>query len=388
MQEPDADDLKAPIRSRGFRSFPRRLWHLVAALGAIGLAWFVLVRILRLVSIVTDPGPLDEGLVYCLAFSPDGKRLVAGTDARRQRVHVWDIEGGREVVRLMGFGREAGPRIAFSPDGRVLACERNDGPSESYGIQFFDAADGREVARLSGHKQSITSFVYLPGGGWLLSASFDRTLRLWDVNSGQELRRFTGHTAPINSVAVSPDGRRAVSGAGGYAGGTLTDPTCRVWDIETGKELLRFSGHEGSVESVAFSPDGAAVASGGWDNMVRLWDANSGRELRRFDTGVSVNCVAFSPDGRRIVSGGGNGGTPGRLWLWDAQSGKIAARFDGQMTNVMAVAFSPDGRRVASGGGEHKSRDNMKWGPVDCFDCDVRLWDTETGKEIARLPQQ
>jgi hypothetical protein len=109
MHEPDADDLKAPIRSRGFRSFPRRLWYLVAALGAIGLASFVLVQILRFVSIVTDPGPLDEGLVHCLAFSPDGKRLVAGTDARRQKVHVWDIEGRCEVVRLMGFGQGAGP---------------------------------------------------------------------------------------------------------------------------------------------------------------------------------------------------------------------------------------------------------------------------------------
>jgi WD40 repeat protein len=383
MQESNAESLTPSTRLHRFPVGRKGLWYVVAALGAIGLASFVLVRILRFVSIVTDPGQVDEGLVYCLAFSPDGKRVVAGTDARRQRVHVWETEGGHEVVRLMGLGK-GGPGIAFSPDGRLLAWTRNDWRSESYGIQFFDAADGREVGRLSGHRQSINSFVYLPGGGRLLSGSSDRTLRLWDVNSGQELRRFTGHTAPINSVAVSPDGRRAVSGAGDYAGGRLNDPTCRVWDIETGKELLRFSGHEGSVESVAFSPDGAAVVSAGWDNTIRLWDAKSGKELRRFDAGTHVNSVAFSPNGRHIVSGG-----YGRqLLLWDVQSGELVTRLEGHATELHAVAFSPDGRRIASGGSARQPRENMKWAPADCYDCDVRLWDVETGKEIARLQQQ
>ena len=368
----------ARLRASSWLSF-RLVGFLVVAL----LIWFAIMLGLRVLGTTSASVKPDAGPVYSVAFSADGGRMVAGTNAEGQKLHMWDASSGLEPVRFTGFGRAAILGVAFSPDGGRVACTRDDWPHQSYDVQLFDVGNGREVRRLSGHTDTITCVAFLPGGRQLLSGSFDKTLRLWDIESGQEVRRFTGHTTEVNCVAVSPDGRQAVSGGGSYEDGRVVDPTIRLWDLASGKEVLRFTGHDGSVKSLAISPDGRRVLSASWDNTIRLWDLKTGKELRRFEAVTLFKSVAFSPDGRYFLSGG----LGGRVWLWDAGSGQIIARFEGHTTDVRAVAFAPDGRRIASAGGDHRGRNGRKFGPLDCVDCDVRLWDVQTKKEIARLTQ-
>ena len=64
-------------------------------------------------------------------------------------------------------------------------------------------------------------------------------------------------------MAFCPDGRRAVSAS--------YDKTLRLWDLTTGREMHRFAGHEGAVSCVAVSPDGRYALSGSSDKTVRLW---------------------------------------------------------------------------------------------------------------------
>jgi WD40 repeat protein len=75
--------------------------------------------------------------------------------------------------------------------------------------------------------------------------------------------------------------------------------------------------------------------------------------------------VAFSPDGRRVASGSFDK----TVRVWDADTGAELARLDGHGNTVNSVAFSPDGRRIASGS----------------YDRTVLVWDADSGAEIARL---
>ncbi len=75
---------------------------------------------------------------------------------------------------------------------------------------------------------------------------------------------LAGHAGGVASLAFSPDGTRIVSAS--------YDRTLRVWDAGRGVALLSLPGHTRGVLSVAFSPDGTRIASGGLDRTVRLWD--------------------------------------------------------------------------------------------------------------------
>jgi hypothetical protein len=108
------------------------------------------------------------------------------------------------------------------------------------------------------------------GGSRIISASGDKTLRLWDAKTGQLIGGpLRGHEDLVLSVAFSPDGSRIISGS--------LDKTLRLWDGNFGTAGqpigVPLRGHESWVYSVAFSSDGNRIVSGSHDKTLRLWDA-------------------------------------------------------------------------------------------------------------------
>jgi WD40 repeat protein len=96
-----------------------------------------------------------------------------------------------------------------------------------------------------------------------MTASADRTAKLWDAETGALLLTLEGHTSVIRCCAFSPDGERIV---------TASDNTARLWDAETGAPLLTLEGHTRCVLSCAFSPNGERVATASNDGTARLWN--------------------------------------------------------------------------------------------------------------------
>jgi dipeptidyl aminopeptidase/acylaminoacyl peptidase len=264
-----------------------------------------------------------EGWVTGVAYSPDGRRCLSGS--YDSSVRLWDLETGRQLHCLRGhLDRVRG--VAYSPDGRhglSGGCDK--------ALILWDLEAGREVHRFRKHRHWVIAVAFSPDGHRALSGGFDGTVRLWNVAGGEEvggkggwlrhlwalmnlreLRRIAGHSQSVTSVAFAPDGRLALSGS--------MDRTVRLWDLRSGAPVREFKGHRGGVMSVAFAPDGSHVLSGGVDRTLCLWETATGKLRHCFDGHTDVvTSVAVSPDGGFALSGSADRTL--RLWRLPPREG-------------------------------------------------------------------
>jgi WD40 repeat protein/serine/threonine protein kinase len=296
---------------------------------------------------VDGGAPIDS-----VAYSSDGAKFVTG--GWNHAAQIWESGTGK-LLRTIPCGGQYVHAVAFSSDGRYVATGGNN--PAAY-VRIWDAANGEEVKRpdgLSGHTDAVLSVAFSADGKKLLTASFDKTARLWDVETGRELHVFRGHSWWVWSAAFSRDEKYIVTAS--------QDGSAIVWNAATGEKFAQFLGHQGPVYSAAFSPDGTRVATGGYDKRVLVWRP---AEVRKFDFarvaqgkevepvrfraleghGAPVRSVAFSADGSLVVSGSHDN----TVKVWDAENGRTLNTFRGHDSWVRSCAFSPDGRTVVSAG--------------------------------------
>jgi serine/threonine protein kinase len=207
-----------------------------------------------------------------------------------------------------------------------------------------------EVRGFVGHTAAIEKVAFTPDGKRLITASQDKTARVWDVATGAELKKLEGHTAAVRGLDVLPDGRRAVTAG--------WDGTVRLWDLDTGRELRQYVGHTDDVWWVTCDADGKRLLTASKDRTLRLWDVETGAELKRMGGPLGhtsiVTAAAFLPDGRRAVSASRDCS----LRLWDLESGQVKARKNVSKM-VYRISLCPIGRWVFFG----CDKDLCRWDP-------------------------
>ncbi|MER9139784.1 caspase family protein [Mesorhizobium sp. M0830] len=248
-----------------------------------------------------------------------------------------------------------------------------------------DAPDFHLDLDTGGHSAQVTDLTFTPDGEDIVSASNDKTIRIWDWRSGVTLRTIRGYLGngsdgKIFAIAVSPDGKTIA--AGGYFGASLGDKPpygdIRLFDFATGKIKAVLKAADYATYDLAFSPDGKTLAAGGADGVVYLW---------RFDdksvTGWSldkkldadswhIDKLAFAAGGTRLAATTTDNG----IRLWDVVNGEEIALPDVaeplRDISVMALAVSPDGALFATG-----SKDGQ-----------VQLWRATDGTLARAMPTQ
>lgn len=328
------------------------------------------------------PRPGDVGMNLAgLCYSPDSRLLA---DWYLDTLRVWSVRS-HELVRELRAPSSAvhGPNGAalrpgcFSPDTRWLAALVNDN------ILLWSLESEKEPRVLSGHTGVVMKVVFSSDSSQLLTASMDKTVRLWDVASGQTIR--TIGVQPNNTrqgVVLSPDGRLAAAtdasfrlsvwetqprlwltlqpGAQGSAtcvcssadslttvsgdeGGNIT-----IWDAKLRRPVRVIpSAHHGAVYSVDCSPDAEVIVSLGADGIVNRFGIAPGVQPTIVASGLGSGwgSVRLSPDARIVAATDNNNS----LGLWDARTGEAIAHVtDTAVRRIPEIAFSPDGRTIAT----------------------------------------
>ena len=122
------------------------------------------------------------------------------------------------------------------------------------------------------HQDLVFQAAFSPDGARILTASWDKTAKLWDAASGKLVASFA-HQGFVWHAAFSPDGARILTAS--------ADKTAKLWDAASGELIASFA-HKDAVYDAAFSPDGARILTASADNTAKLWDAASGELIASF----------------------------------------------------------------------------------------------------------
>ena len=360
--------------------------------------------------------------VMDLEYSPDGNWIaaVSGKSVYTQNKHpaplnIWDANTGELVHKLEGHNVFQSC-LAFSPNGQRLVVGGNDG-----NVRIWNLMTRKLTHVMSGHKRHLTGVEFTPDGSKILSTADDTEVRLWDAGTGKLIEVIAGPRGKISGLSISPDGRSFVTAVefGKERG-------AKVWKLHGNNDVPR----KGSGQCIALSPDGKTYAVGSHPkddeskSIVRIRQSATHATIQEWELEypLRVRDLDFSPDGKRLLASGDNGfslwnlesneaeftvpiygidityasayGPDGstivvRESMYDARTGKKMftlglKKWPGQK-NVTGVDYSVDGKQVATanwGGFDYVYADGKK----EARGGHVTIWDAATGKEQLYVP--
>jgi WD40 repeat protein len=307
-------------------------------------------------------GAWREGIAYLgRALRLDPRNAAAAR-------HLWSavVSGGGDCNTLPDLALREEAKInaaVFSPDGRRILTASADKTA-----RLWDATTGAPVGEPMRHEDEVVAAVFSPDGARIATASKDRTARLWDAATLKSIGEPMRHEHPLDRVAFNSTGTRIVTEC-------VDAGVVRLWDGATGTPVGEALPHNGWGASeltiwskpATFSPDGKLLTTmeGG---RPRNWDAASGRtsgKPLRLPPGVKRPVV--SPDRKRAVTI-----SDGKAQVWSMTTGRLMWTLS--MKNSVSIehaVFSPDGTRIATLAGRRP----------DLSDAG-QLWDAATGKRV------
>jgi WD40 repeat protein len=330
---------------------------------------------------------LDFGAFACVAISRDGKRVALRATSDQRAVKVVDLESGAKL-----FERAFDPirHAVLDRTGERLVVARAAQLAQGTSLEVWSvAANERLLPKGEGHEGGVVGLEVR--GRVAVSASADRSIKIWDLEMGREVETLLG-TAELHTLAVAPDARVAVttrsygresatierwdlakltpSGAIdtadlGNARALAISPDGRtaaasfvrraaLFDLATGERRAVLEKHKAQVDAIAFSHDGRYVVTGAADHLVKVWRVDDGSMLHALTGhGGFVHAIACLPDGSAVSASS-------EMIRWDLTSGQQLSMSTSR-GEVRRLASSPDGRWLVV---------------IPPFDQRVELWPT------------
>ena len=231
--------------------------------------------------------PFPEGEPYSLAFTPDGRYLIAGggVPGKSGFTITFDVVTGTQALNA---GREFDSVLCadLRPDLGEVATG-----SPSKLVKFWQAADGSQRASIKKHTDWVTELDYSPDGILLATGDRNGGVWVWEAASGNEFHTLRAHQAGITGLAFRADSNLLASAS--------ADGTVRFWEMNNGSEVRKLDAHGPGVMAFAWG-EGGRFATAGRDKTAKWWkpDFNLEREIK----GLAdiPTAIAISPDGKRL----------------------------------------------------------------------------------------
>jgi WD40 repeat protein len=297
-------------------------------------------------------GAWREGVAYLgRALGLDPQNSAAARDLWNAVVYG---EGDRNTVPALVLQQEAKIHVAvLSPDGRRILTASADKTA-----RLWDATTGMQIGEPMRHEDEVVDAAFSPDGARIATASRDRTARLWDATTLKPVGQPMRHDHPVAQVAFNSTGTRIVTDCD-------EADLLRLWDAAAGAPVGEAMPDKSNYArgTWGFSPDGKLLTTIE-DRTLHTWDSATGKSLGkplRFPS--EVKDIAISPDRKRAVTM-----RSGKVQVWNVTTGKILHTLPIRGLDDFdraSAAFSPNGKRIAT-----------------VFNWSVQLWDAETGKRV------
>ena len=186
-----------------------------------------------------------------------------------------------------------------------------------------------------GHGDTISAAAVSPDGRFVVTGSYDHTVRVWDENG--VVRRVLRHPGPIQAVLALPDGRGV--------GSTCEDHIVYLWSLTPDGPDRRLR-HADVVGPMVVTPDGRLV-SGCHDGIATVWQSDRAAVQHTFVHDDRVRAIALLTDGRRAVTGSDDH----TAYVWDLDTGALLAHLDHDEP-VRLLSHTPDGEHVVTLSGD------------------------------------
>jgi WD40 repeat protein len=240
--------------------------------------------------------PTELPNVHDFAFAPDGKTLAVagGIPGKRGLVEFYSWPEGK-LLRTARVHRDCVYKVAWRSDSTAILTAGGGA-----NVCVVEVESGKLLQTLEGHSKGVLAVVFLPGEEQFASAGLDESVRLWAAKTGDPVRSFANHTRPVTDLAVRP-GTDAKSPP--MLVSVSEDRTVRLWQPTVGR-LVRFARLDTVALAVAWSEKGDRIFAACKDGRLRVMDPDT---LDTTDAPAAIDgvayCLAVAPDGHVIVGG-------------------------------------------------------------------------------------
>lgn len=280
-----------------------------------------------------------------ISFSPDGKIIASASPGA---IKLWSIHDNKLVKTITNTIDKQSyethrlsinidhPSIAFSPDGKIIAC----GGDKTVSLWLVSNGKHQRTMKSSYFVISVafSSDGNIIGGADGLIVGEDippgkTKIKLWNVSNGKLLKELVNDEKHTTLIAFSPSGKIIASGS--VAGGSVSDlKSVKLWSTSSFKLLRQFSLDTINLTSIALSSDDKYIAVAG-SSSIFIYNINDGELILKL--GSDFDNIAFSPNGEKII-----GVSKNSVNIWQVPEGKLLHKIDGDF-GFSNVAYSPDG---------------------------------------------